>query len=210
MGLGRAVAGVGTPTEAWGETYEAKTMNPNGRKFCHVTLDPEERLSLQEIVEGGTGSRETRGRAHILLLADINRDGGGRRDSDIANVLGVGTATVERVRRRCVLEGVEAALRRRMRTNRRKRLPDGDGEATLTTLACPEPPDGRAAWTLTLLGERLVALSIVETISTETIRRTSEKRSQALAGCLLMHSTQGQRRFRACDGGCSGDLQPGP
>ncbi len=45
-------------------------MNPNGRKFYHVTLDPEERSSLRDLVEGGTGSKERRKRAHILLLAD--------------------------------------------------------------------------------------------------------------------------------------------
>ena len=40
-------------------------MNPNGRQFYHVTLDAEERLSLEDWVEGGTGSKERRKRAHI-------------------------------------------------------------------------------------------------------------------------------------------------
>ena len=150
-------------------------MNPNGRKFYHVTLDPEERSSLRDLVEGGTGSKERRKRAHILLLADRNRDGGGLRDADIANVLSVGTATVERVRKLCVMEGLEAALQRKEQKNRKRRLLDGEGEATLTMLACSAPPDGRAAWTLSLLGEKLIELDIVETISTETIRRTLKK-----------------------------------
>ena len=133
-------------------------MNPNGRKFYHVTLDPEERSSLRDLVEDGKGSKERRKRAHILLLADINRDGGGLRDADIANVLGVGTATVERVRKLCVMQGLEAVLQRKEQKNRKKRL-----------------LDGRAAWTLSLLGEKLIELDIVETISTETIRRTLQK-----------------------------------
>jgi len=126
-------------------------------------------------VEGGTGSKERRKRAHILLLADINRDGGGLRDADIANVLGVGTATVERVRKLCVMEGVEAALQRKEQKNRKRRLLNGKGEATLTRRACSDPPDGRAAWTLSRLGEKRIELNIVETISTETIRRTFKK-----------------------------------
>ncbi len=96
-------------------------------------------------MEGGTGSKERRKRAHILLRADINWDGGGLRDADIANVLSVGTATVERVRKLCVMEGLEAALQRKEQKNRKRRLLDGEGEATLTRLACSDPPDGRAA-----------------------------------------------------------------
>ena len=42
----------------------------------------------------------------------------------------------ERVRKQCVMEGVEAALQRKEQKNRKKRLLDGEGEATLTMLAC--------------------------------------------------------------------------
>ena len=42
--------------------------------------------------------------ARILLLSDENQDGGAMLDTDIAQALG--TATVERVRRRCVEEGL--------------------------------------------------------------------------------------------------------
>ena len=114
-------------------------MNPNGRKFYTVTRENDERAELQSIIDGG-GSKVRRNRAHILLLADVSREGGGLRDADIANVLTVGTATVERVRKQCVLEGVEAALERKEQINRKKRLLDGEGEAKLTMLACSQPP----------------------------------------------------------------------
>ena len=54
------------------------------------------------------------------------------KDEEIARVLRVGDATVGRVRRRCVEEGVEAALGRRVQVNRRPRKLDGQGEAHLT------------------------------------------------------------------------------
>ena len=41
------------------------------------------------------------------------------KDEEIARALRVGNPTVERVRRRCVEEGVEAALGRRQQVNRR-------------------------------------------------------------------------------------------
>ena len=71
-------------------------MNPNGRQLYHVTLGAEERSSLEDLVEGGRGSQERRKRAHILLLADMNRNGGGLWDADIAPVLHVVPVTVER------------------------------------------------------------------------------------------------------------------
>ena len=131
-------------------------MGESGRKIYHVKLDGEERRFLQGIVDGGKGSAERRRRAHLLLLADRSRKDGGRTDVDIASILDIGTATVERVRRQCVLDGLDAALERKVQLNRRKRTLDGTGEAELVKLACSSPPDGRARWTLQLLGERLV------------------------------------------------------
>ncbi len=66
----------------------------------------------------------------------------------IARSLQVGRATVERVRRRCVEEGLERALGRKEQLNRRRKRLDGQGEAHLIALACGEPPKGRASWTL--------------------------------------------------------------
>ena len=53
-------------------------------------------------------------------------------DQEISRALKVGTATVERVRRRCVEEGVDAALGRREQLRRRQRKLDGQSEAHLT------------------------------------------------------------------------------
>ena len=46
------------------------------------------------------------------------------RDGEIARVLKVGNATVERVRRRCVEEGLERALGRKEQVNRRPKKLD--------------------------------------------------------------------------------------
>ena len=55
------------------------------------------------------------------------------------------------------------------------RVLDGRAEAKLTVLACSAPPDGRAAWTMQLLADELVALKVFEAISDETVRRTLKK-----------------------------------
>ena len=99
------------------------------------------------------------------------------------------------MRRRCVEEGVEAALGRREQLRRREKKLDGSGEAHLIALACGEPPEGRASWTLKLLADRLVEREIVESISPETVRQTLKKRTQALAERMLVHPPQGTAEF---------------
>ncbi len=150
-------------------------MNSTGKKIHKVRLEKDEREYLKEILDSGKGSKERRRRAHILLLSDESRPDGGLSDGGIAEVLEIGTATVERVRRQCVMEGLEAALERKVQLNRKKRLLDGEGEAKLTMLACSEPPPGHARWSLKLLGAHLVELDIVEGISRETVRQTLKK-----------------------------------
>ena len=100
-------------------------------------------------------------------------------DEAIAQALKVGHATVERVRRRCVEEGIEAALNRKKQLRRRPKKLDGEAEAHLIAIACSEAPQGRADWTLKLLAEQLVEREIVDSISTETVRKALKKTSSS-------------------------------
>ena len=79
-------------------------------KKYRVGLTEEEQEELKGLVSKGWGAAYKQTHARILLLSDENQVDGAMRDEDIAWVLKVGSATVERVRRRCVEEGLEAAL----------------------------------------------------------------------------------------------------
>lgn len=135
-----------------------------------VNLTDEERVSLQQLVRGRHGQQK-RKRAQILLKTDE-----GLSDEEIAEELEVGRRTVERVRERCCIQGLEAAIEAK-RPPRPPRMPklDGVAQAQLVQLACSEPPDGRAKWTLSLLGSRLVELKVVDTVSRTTIHRELKK-----------------------------------
>ena len=98
----------------------------------------------------------------------------------VARSLEIASATVERIRRRCVEEGIEAALGRKEQQRRRPKKLDGAAEAHLIALACGEPPEGRARWTLRLLADRLVECEIVESIHPETVRKTLKKTNSSL------------------------------
>ena len=83
---------------------------------------------------------------------------------------------VYRVRKQLVEEGLEAVLSRKHRaTSASARIFDGEKEAKLIALACSEPPQGRARWTLRLFEHKVVELNIVDRASDSTIARTLKK-----------------------------------
>jgi len=147
------------------------------RKRYRVTLTPAERDQLASMRRRGRVDVRALVHAGILLKADEGSGRAGWTDARIAEALECGTATVERVRKRFVGEGFEAALRPKPTTRTYLRKLDGKGEARLITLACSDPPEGRSRWTLRLLADRLVALGVVEDISYEAVRRTMKKTS---------------------------------
>ena len=160
-----------------------------------MTADPEDVPRLMEeeephlvlldmLLPGSDGMelmRDIRATADVPVIflsvygQDEAREDGGMKDADISGALGVGLSMVERVRRRCVEEGIESALNRKKQLRRRQKILDGEREARLIAMACGEPPEGRASWTLKLLADQLVECEIVETISTETVRQVLKK-----------------------------------
>jgi len=127
------------------------------------------------VISKGKVAARKRLHAQILLKADAGPEGDGWKDRQIMEAFNAGRGTVERVRRRLVEEGLEAALTRKQQENRIPRKIDGQAEAHLIAAACSKPPEGRACWTLKLLADRLVELELVDAVSCETVRRTLKK-----------------------------------
>lgn len=145
------------------------------KKKHHIQLSGEEREQLETILRKGKASALRQRHARILLLADTDGPEGGWSDSRIATAAQTSIPTVERVRRVCVEHGLERALAGKDPERAYLRKLDGRGEAQLIALCCGAPPEGRARWTLRLLGARLVELEIVESISHEAVRQTLKK-----------------------------------
>jgi transposase len=147
-------------------------------KKYRVTLTAEERQGLQDLIAAGKTAAKKLAHARILLKADAAPGGPAWTDDRIAQAVEVSVATVERIRRRFVEQGLEAALGRKPQ-ERPSRLPklDGRAEAHLIALACSKPPAGRDEWTMQLLADKLVELQVVDSISDETVRRTLQKTS---------------------------------
>jgi transposase len=144
-------------------------------KIHRLKLTTAERSDLERLLAKGRAATRALTHARILLKADEGVAGPGWTDDMIAEALDVNRSTVERVRIRCVEEGVEAAVRPRPSRQLRLRKLDGEQEAHLVALACSKPPSGRGRWSMRLLADKLLELEIVDAISYETVRRTLKK-----------------------------------
>jgi hypothetical protein len=140
-----------------------------------VRLTEEERSELEKLVHTGKVAAHKRQHASVLLKADISEQGDGWTDEKISAAFSLSTRTVERVREKFVEEGLESALNRAAANKVRRRVLDGDNEAHLIALTCGEAPEGYNRWTLRLLGQQMVELGYVASVSHETIRQTLKK-----------------------------------
>jgi len=139
-------------------------------KHYRVTLTEEERNALNRLISVGKAAARKLTHARILLKADESPGQLAWTDQQLSEAFHVSRPTVERVRKTCVEEGLEAALKHKKPSRTRPPKLDGEKEAKLIALACSSPPEGRESWTMQLLADKLVDLHLVESISDETVR----------------------------------------
>lgn len=165
-------------------------------KIYRVTLSDEERACLEAVVRKGKSAARKITVARVLLKA-----AGGASDGEIVEALGVSRVTCERLRKRCVEEGVQSCLERKKRASVPVKV-TGEVEARIVALACTKPPQGHARWTLRLLAHRVVELEYLDSISHETVGQVlKKKRAQAVEEGAVLHPAGGERRVRLRDGG---------
>ncbi len=146
-------------------------------RLYHVTLTAEERASLLAFLSKGHANSRKYTRARILLLAHDTEAS----DDEIASLLHLSKATVQRTRKKYVHEGVDGALTEKRRPGACVKLTPAQ-ERQVSLLACSDAPEGRTRWTLVMLADKRVELGWVETISQETVRKALKKTTPS-PGC---------------------------
>ena len=138
-------------------------------KVYVVKLTGKERQRLLAIVNKGQNKAAVIRRAHILLKSDE-----GKSDREISELLYIHEDSVRNTRKRFVEDGLAAALEDKAKPRREPKLNEQQ-QAHLVALACSQPPEGQARWTLELLAAQLVKDGIVSEISPETVRLALKK-----------------------------------
>jgi hypothetical protein len=148
------------------------------KKEYRIRLSEEEREWLKGFGRGRQKIGEHR-RAMGLLEADETEGvGPGRGDREIAEKLGKTRRWVEKLREKACKVGVKQAVVSKERSD--KGIPrklDGRVQAQISAIACGPKPEGYARWSLSLMGERLVELKVVDSISREGVRQALKKTS---------------------------------
>jgi hypothetical protein len=142
-------------------------------KHTHIELTSEERTELEKLIRTGNAPARTHTRARILLLSDRSQ-GQKRTDQEVADAVLCCKNTVRNVRRRFLSGGLQAALSDKGWPGASPKF-TGEVEAKLVMLACSEPPEGAARWTLRLLADKMVELHYVDSMSHVTVGEILKK-----------------------------------
>ena len=145
------------------------------KKFV-VRLDTAERVRLNDLISKGKAAAKSILKARILLKADQSAAGEGWSDERICEALDTNVSMVAGVRAKLVEEGLDAVLTRKKRESPPiQPIFDGEKQAQLIALACSQPPEGYAHWTIRLLAEQVVERKIVPAAHFNTVGRALKK-----------------------------------
>jgi transposase len=146
-----------------------------------VTLRSEERVELEVLTRTAKTNARRFLYARALLLCDAGPQGPAWTVADTAEAMGVTARTIEHLKKRFVEEGLDVALERRKPEKAPRGVTfDGAFEARLITLACSKAPQGRRRWTVRLLAEKAVELSLATNVSHMTVHRILKKTNLSL------------------------------
>jgi transposase len=146
-----------------------------------VTLRSEERVELEVLTRTAKTNAKRFLYARALLLCDAGPQGPAWTVADTAEAMGVTARTIEHLKKRFVEEGLDVALERRKPEKAPRGVTfDGAFEARLITLACSKAPQGRRRWTVRLLAEKAVELSLATNVSHMTVHRILKKTNLSL------------------------------
>jgi putative transposase len=144
-------------------------MSENDRmKKQHVELSDVDREYLDELVSKGELKARVYRRAIGLLELDR-----GKTYTEVSKILGAAIPTLSIWAAKYRENGLEV-LQDKPRPGRPVEI-DGTQRAKITALACSEPPDGYAQWSLRLLADKVVELGYCEQISHTEVGKILKK-----------------------------------
>jgi len=142
-------------------------------KHTQIRLTAEQRTELEQLIRSGQSPARSNTRARILLLSDRSQ-GQEHTDQEVAEAVLCSKSTVGNVRHRFLAGGLASALYDKGWPGAAPKF-TAETEVHLTMLACSDPPEGAARWSLRLLADRMIELGYVDYISHVTVRELLKK-----------------------------------
>lgn len=142
-------------------------------KKQHIKLSETDREYLEKLVS--TGELAIRVYRRAIGLLELDR---GKTYQAVSNTLDVNHNTVTTWAKKYKIEGI-SSIQDKARSGRPIEI-DGEQRAKITALACSEPPEGYAKWSLRLLADKAVELEYCEHISHSEVRDILKKTNSSL------------------------------
>jgi transposase len=134
----------------------------------HVKLVEADRAFLEALIRKG----ELKARAYRRALGLLELDRG-KSFTEVAKTLQVSLPSVSNWAKEYQQRGLQV-IQDQPRSGRPIVI-DGQQRAKITALACSEPPEGYAQWSLGLLADKAIELGYVEEISHTEVRKILKK-----------------------------------
>ncbi len=149
-------------------------------KYIYLTVEQQEQL--KEFVKNGTHNAHEITRARVLLMLDRTGKSDHVRYKRIAEYTDLSTQAVYNMRDDFIKkQNIGLYLTRKEReTPPVSPALNGEQEAKVIALACSEPPEGYAKWSVRLLTSKAIELGFIDKTSHMTIQRTLKKRNISL------------------------------
>ncbi|AFM04123.1 hypothetical protein Fleli_1754 [Bernardetia litoralis DSM 6794] len=144
-------------------------------KKQHISLSIEDKHFLEELLSKGSLSVRTHRRALCIKKLDL-----GLSYQAVSELLEVNYVTVFNWSKKYKSEGL-SFLYDKPRSGRPIKY-DGQTASKVTALACSTPPEGYQRWSLRLLSDRIVELSILPEMSYSQVGRVLKKMNFNLIG----------------------------
>jgi len=139
-------------------------------KKQHVQLSGADREFLENLISQGKLTAKAYRRA--LALLELDR---GQTYTAVSQILQVTQTTLSSWAKKYRESGLQV-LADKARSGRPIEI-DGNQRAKITALACSDPPEGYAEWSLRLLADKAVELRYCESLSHTSVRRILKKTS---------------------------------
>jgi transposase len=143
-------------------------------EWYRLHLTEEEKEQLTHTIEKRKSSAKELVRSQVILA--IAENGLSKTDKEVAGLYGMSTRSIERLRKRCCEDGLQAALQGKKREVFKEKRLTGEVEAKLSMLACSAPPAGYEHWTLQLLADKMVELNYIDSISHTSVGTLLKKK----------------------------------
>ena len=131
---------------------------------AQVRLSKTDEQQLHALLRGGV--QQVRGVLRALALLQLSS---GQSAPAVARNLTLSPKAVRAISRRFQQGGLERALYEKQRPGARRLLDTGQ-QQRIVAMACSEPPEGRARWTVRLIVQEAVKRKLVPRVGRETVR----------------------------------------